>query len=69
MSPFSLLQSMKITIIEPKISVEEALKQVEENQPTPNHYDDTPQGEAEFWEDYWQGDIQAWAYHEAMGDR
>lgn len=69
MSPFSLLQSMKITIIEPTISTEEALKQVEENQPNPNHYADTPEGEAEFWEDYWERDYQAWVYHEAIGDR
>lgn len=69
MSPFSLLGSMKITIKDPKISVEEALKQVEENQPNPNNYADTPEGEAEFWEDYWERDYQAWVYHEAIGDR
>lgn len=60
---------MKITIVEPKISAEETLKQLRENQPNPNDYPDTPEGEAEFWEDYWQGDYQAWAYHEAIGDR
>lgn len=60
---------MKITIIEPKISVEEALKQVEENQPNPNDYPDTYEGEAEFWEDYWERDYEAWMYHESIGDR
>lgn len=60
---------MKITIIEPKLSAEEILKQLRENQPNPNDYPDTPEGEAQYWEDYWQGDYQAWAYHEAIGDR
>ena len=60
---------MKITIIEPKLSAEEFLKQLRENQPNPNDYPDTPEGEAQYWEDYWQGDYQAWAYHESIGDR
>lgn len=60
---------MKITIVEPKLSAEEILKQLRENQPNPNDYPDTPEGEAQYWEDYWQGDYQAWAYHEAIGDR
>ena len=60
---------MKITIIDPKVTAEEMLKELRENQPNPNDYPDTPEGEAQYWEDYWQGDYQAWAYHEAIGDR
>ena len=45
------------------------LKELRENQPNPNDYPDTPEGEAQYWEDYWQGDYQAWAYHESIGDR
>lgn len=55
---------MKITIIEPTISTEEALKQVEENQPNPNNYTN----EAEYWEDYWL-EHHKFMYHEAIGDR
>jgi hypothetical protein len=33
------------------------------------HYDNTPQGDADFHDDYWQGDFDAMSYHDDMGDR
>jgi hypothetical protein len=41
----------------------------EDEQPNPSHYPDTPEGDQDFHDDYWQGDIAAELYHFDMGDR
>lgn len=41
----------------------------EYEQPNPMDYPDTPQGDAEYMDDYWQGNWEAMAYHDDMGDR
>jgi hypothetical protein len=38
-------------------------------QPNPEDYPNTPQGDQEFIDDYWQGDIDAMLYHDDMGNR
>lgn len=40
-----------------------------QEQPNPMDYEDSPQGDAEYSDDHWQGDIEAMLYHEDMGDR
>ena len=42
---------------------------IENVQPNPQDYEDTPEGDAKFCDDYWQGDIEAMLYHDDMGDR
>lgn len=41
----------------------------EQRPPNPMHYDNTPQGDADYHDDYWQGDFDAMSYHDDMGDR
>ena len=43
--------------------------QMDEEQVDPNDYPDTPEGDADFHDDYWQGNIEAELYHDDMGDR
>ena len=38
-------------------------------QPNPEDYPDTPEGDEQYFNDYWQGDIEAFLYHENIGDR
>ena len=44
-------------------------KDEEFEQPNPSHYDNTPEGDSEFHDDYWQGNIEAELYHFDIGDR
>ena len=42
---------------------------VDYDQPNGDNYPDTPEGNQQFVDDYWNGDIEAMLYHEDMGDR
>lgn len=44
-------------------------KIVEDNRPNPMHYEDSPKGDAQYWDDYWGGNFDAMAYHDDIGDR
>lgn len=41
----------------------------EEEQPDPNDYPETMEGDADYFDAYWQGDYNAMAYHDDIGDR
>ena len=41
----------------------------ERGRPHPMDYEDSPEGDARYWDDYWGGDFDAMAYHDDMGDR
>lgn len=37
--------------------------------PNPMDYEDSPEGDARYWDDYWGGDFDAMSYHDDIGDR
>lgn len=42
---------------------------VDYQRPNPMDYPDTPEGDFDYMYDYWQGDWEAMAYHDDIGDR
>jgi hypothetical protein len=44
-------------------------QQVESERPNPMDYEDSPEGDARYWDDYWGGDFDAMLYHDDIGDR
>jgi hypothetical protein len=44
-------------------------QQVESERPNPMDYEDSPEGDARYWDDYWGGDFDAMSYHDDIGDR
>ena len=42
---------------------------MEDTRPNPIDYEDSPEGDAQYWNDYWGGDFDAMIYHDDIGDR
>ena len=54
---------------EKEIVSQEEYEQYLHEQPNPMDYEDSPEGDAKYWDDYWGGDFDAMSYHDDMGDR